>query len=171
MEKKMSIDIVDNFLEYDEFKKIQSFMLSPEFPWFFNKGVVEKETNEKDMFQFTHTFWDSNLGGQTSPFLINLEKLVDKINPEKIHRIKANLVTRGDNHIIHGYHTDYHAPFKCTTAVLYINTNNGFTIFKDGSKAESLENRFVAFDSDIEHSGSNCTDENIRCVININYTK
>ena len=167
--ERLKMDIEDNFLNPEEFKNIQTLLTNPSFPWFLNKGVVEKETDEKNMFQFTHTFWDNNLGGQTSPFLIELEPLINKINPSKLYRIKANLVTRTDEIVVHGYHTDYHAPFKCTTSVFYINTNNGFTVFENGEKAYSLENRFARFDSNLMHSGSSCTDKNFRCVININY--
>lgn len=163
------MNIYDDFLDSEEFKKIQNLLTGPTFPWFLNKGIVERETDEKDMFQFTHTFWDNSLGGQTSPLLFELQPLIDKINPSKIYRIKANLVTRTNDILIHGYHTDYYPPFKCTTSVFYINTNNGFTIFENGEKIHSLENRFANFDSSLSHSGSSCTDNNFRCVININY--
>jgi len=39
------------------------------------------------------------------------------------------------------------------------------------SKVESVANRLVEFDSNLEHTGSSCTDENIRVVINLNYFK
>ena len=60
----MNITIVDNFLEEEEFRKIQDLMLGSWFPWFFNDGIVS--LNEKNYnlengvdifdFQFTHTF-------------------------------------------------------------------------------------------------------------------
>ena len=54
-------------------------------------------------------------------------------------------------------------------AILYLNTNDGYTCFEDGNKIKSIENRFVAFDSSLKHSGTTCTDEPRRIVLNINY--
>ena len=56
------------------------------------------------------------------------------------------------------------------TAIFYINSNNGFTLFEsDNQKVESIENRLVIFDSFERHSGTNCTDEKYRAVINFNF--
>jgi len=63
-------------------------------------------------------------------------------------------------------HVDYN---DVTTAIFYINTNNGWTNFKNGDKVESVENRLVIFDSNLEHEGVTCTDEIRRLVINFNY--
>jgi hypothetical protein len=56
------------------------------------------------------------------------------------------------------------------TAIFYLNTNDGYTIFeKDGEKIDSLENRMLIFDSSERHSGTNCTDQKYRAVINFNF--
>ena len=87
-------------------------------------------------------------------------------------KIKSNLVTRTPTIVEHGYHIDlpdlkeYH---NTKTAILYMNTNNGYTKFEDGSIVESVENRLVVFDSRIKHSGTTCTDEKTRVVINFNF--
>jgi len=67
----------------------------------------------------------------------------------------------------HSFHID--VPFKCTTGILYLNSNDGYTSFEDGTKVESVENRFVTFDSGIKHSGTTCTNQKVRLVLNINY--
>ena len=66
-----------------------------------------------------------------------------------------------------GLHTD--APFKCKTAILYINTNNGITIFETGEEIKSEENKIVMFPSNLKHTGTTHTDEKVRVVLNINY--
>jgi hypothetical protein len=54
--------------------------------------------------------------------------------------------------------------------VLYINSNNGFTIFeKDGEKINSVANRMVIFSADDRHSGTTCTDQQFRVVLNLNF--
>jgi Rps23 Pro-64 3,4-dihydroxylase Tpa1-like proline 4-hydroxylase len=55
------------------------------------------------------------------------------------------------------------------TAVFYINSNNGSTIFKDGTEIESIANRLVVFKSNLDHSSVSCTDQKARYVINLNY--
>jgi hypothetical protein len=56
------------------------------------------------------------------------------------------------------------------TAVFYVNTNNGGTIFLNGKKTNSVANRLVEFDSHQKHAAVDCTDEKVRVVVNFNYT-
>ena len=58
-----------------------------------------------------------------------------------------------------------------TTSIFYVNTNNGYTEFEDGTKIESVANRMVTFPTNLKHRGTSCTDEKIRVVINFNYFK
>ena len=56
------------------------------------------------------------------------------------------------------------------TAIFYINSNNGYTIFKDTKeKVKSVPNRLLKFDTRMKHSGVSSTDEKRRVVINFNY--
>ena len=55
------------------------------------------------------------------------------------------------------------------TAIYYVNDNNGYTEFEDGTIIDSVENRVVIFSSEMLHTGRNCTDENVRVIINLNY--
>ena len=53
----------------------------------------------------------------------------------------------------------------CTTSILYINTNNGYTEIEDGTKVDSVANRLVSFPSNMEHRGISQTDEKTRILI------
>ena len=64
-------------------------------------------------------------------------------------------------------HTDNE--LDCNTAVFYLNTNNGKTIFENKEEVESKKNRIVIFSSKLKHAATTHTDEKIRTVININY--
>ena len=55
------------------------------------------------------------------------------------------------------------------TAIFYCNTNDGYSLFKDGTKVKSIKNRIVIFNNDIYHTGTTCTNEKIRSVINFNF--
>ena len=82
-------------------------------------------------------------------------------------RIRAILYANQGEQIIHDKHRDYNFPHK--TALLYLNTCNGFTEFEDGERVESVANRLVKFDGSKLHNSSTCTDQKVRAVISINY--
>ena len=46
---------------------------------------------------------------------------------------------------------------------------SAYTLFEDGTKVQSKENRVVIFDSQMRHAGIPCTDEKRRVVINFNF--
>jgi hypothetical protein len=155
---------ISNFLEKKDFEKIHKFfMTESEFPWYKSEVL-----NGIDDIQFTHRFYDNFQ--PLSPLMNVLTPLIDRINPKALIRIKANLLTRTEKKIIHGFHTDFPNVLDCTTAIYYVNTNNGETIFKNGEKIVSEENKFISFSSGLEHSGTTNTCSNkCRIVINFNY--
>ena len=55
------------------------------------------------------------------------------------------------------------------TAIYYVNSNDGYTLFEDGTKVESVGNRLVRFPTNIKHTGTTCTDANRRVLINFNW--
>lgn len=161
------IVIKDNFLNEEDFKTLQKDIMSTYFPWFFNDYIVfDKEEHLKDNFQFTHTFVLDN--NKRSSLFHLLTPLINKISPNNLLRVKANLGTRNEQHIEHDYHTDFDEP-DVTTGIFYINTNNGYTRFKDGKKIESVANRYVKFNGSKLHSGVSQTDTKSRIVLNFNY--
>ena len=48
---------------------------------------------------------------------------------------------------------------------------NGYTIFEDGAKVESVANRMITFPANVKHKGTSCSDEKTRVNINFNYFK
>jgi|TARA_R110000824_G_scaffold243400_1_gene432038 uncharacterized protein YwqG len=160
--------VVDNFLEKEDFLKIQQIMLSKDFPWFFQHGVNELDT-DKDIYdcQFTHVFFMEN--SSRSHMLEMLQPLIAQLKISAIIKIKANLLTRTPKIIKHGFHID-HTPLKdAKTAVFYLNTNNGYTLFKNDKKVMSVENRAVLFNLNTPHSGTTSSDSKRRVVLNFNY--
>jgi len=164
----MGYEVLDNFIDADDFKELKDVMLGADFPWYYNDYVTREDTTESlNEYQLTHTFFANSQ--VNSGFFNLLGPVFDAIQPTAIIRVKANLVPHTDEIIEHGWHTDL-PDVQCRTAVLYLNNNNGYTIFKEsGEKINSVENRFVSFDSNMEHSGSTCTDAKVRAVINFNY--
>ena len=64
-------------------------------------------------------------------------------------------------------HTGY--PFPHKSAILYINTCDGYTKFEDGTKIDSVANRMLVFEGETLHTSSSTTDQVVRCNINFNY--
>ena len=80
------------------------------------------------------------------------------------------MLQRTDEIIEHGLHTDLPKPdSKVKTAILYLNTNNGYTKFENGEIVGSVENRLVLFDGNMQHAGTTCSDKRYRAVFNLNF--
>ena len=99
----MKIKIEDNFLEQEKFDEIE-FMINPmvgfnpeapsppDFAWYFRYRYYadphkdrEKDKNELDQFQFTHTFYD--FGAPQSSHMEQLNCVLDLLKPVAIFRI------------------------------------------------------------------------------------
>jgi len=161
------IEIIDDFLNFSEFKVVQDTIINNQlFPWHYQNSVVTPGDHPEHS-QFVHIFYD-NLSWR-SPFADIMLPCITKLGYIAVMRIKANLLLRTEKHIEHGFHTDVaNCQSSYKTAVLYLNTNNGYTLFKDGTKVKSEENRVAIFDGSMEHTGATCTDEKTRIVINFN---
>jgi len=153
--------IKKNILPKIIFKEIKNIFFNNYFGWYYQDLVIHKNDNH---FQFCHLFFDDNKINST--YFENISPIINYINPQKLIRVKANLLPKTQKIIEHGFHTDFK---DCITAVYYINTNNGYTKLIDETIIPSEENKLFSFDSNTKHTGSTCTDENVRIVLNINY--
>jgi hypothetical protein len=169
--KDVNYKIYDDFLTKEEYETFITVVTSGNFPWFYSNDILgniytSRVDNELDNYLFTHTFYDSGLA--KSQHFNMIVPFVEKLNMFSVLRIKANLYPRSEKIIKHGYHIDY-KNIKQKTAVYYVNTNNGKTIFEDGLIIDSIANRLVVFDTDLYHQSTTCTDQKVRCTINFNY--
>jgi hypothetical protein len=165
------LDTTDNFLDALDFTALQSTVTDANFPWFYQNSVAWKSMEdgfEDDPynFQFVHSFYERH--APNSGFIKLIEPILDKLNPTAIIRIKANLITRAPTIEEHIMHVDV-PDVSCKTSIFYINTNDGYTKFEDGTVVNSIENRLVTFDSTMKHCGTTCTDSKYRIAINFNY--
>ena len=168
--------IEDNFLKQKDFDRLQTCMMNLEFDWHYLDSItnldrdVRDTTGELGGFQFVHNFYRHHrpLSTYYDEWYDMLFKYI--IDGSVLDRIKANLLTKTPEIIENKLHTDIEPPKKpLTTSIFYINTNNGYTKFKDGTKVESVEYRLVTFPVNTKHTGTTCTDENVRVVINLLY--
>lgn len=166
----MDILVRDNVLSKEQHELIKNTMLGDMFPWYYYPSKVSDvkntELDPRYDFQFTHGFYLKH--APKSQYISMIEPILEILNPSAIVRIKANLTPVSDRLITYGYHVDYEN-FQGLTAIYYVNDNNGMTVFDDGTEIESKENRLLIFDSKIKHTGTSCTNQKVRCVINFNY--
>ena len=168
------VSIVDNFLEAEDFKNVQSYLLSAICFWQYVDHVDNYEyRNELDTFQFVHGFYNMPILWKD---IERLESIIKKIDPVAVYRIKANLIPKTSDIIENSLHVDIielvdssEKLKQWTTSIYYVNTNDGYTKFETGEIVESVGNRMVTFPSNILHTGTSCTDEKVRVVINFDY--
>jgi len=161
---KVRYKIIDNFLPKDLFIRIKDFMMSASIPWFYNQRVAKKD-EKVSSFYFTHMFFSDRFG--ISNHYLEIYPILQIIKPEATIRVKGNLYPSTKKLIKYDYHRDY--DFNHQGCVFSINTCNGYTQLKNGTKIKSVENRMVFFDPGVEHTATNCTDEQTRININFNF--
>ena len=171
----------DNFLKTEEFLKMQACFCGQDFPWFVNQAkvmhvarMVDPELQAKEIYNWQMVNYLYAGGQPQNEFYEYLLPIINALKPRALIRIKANLNHHTDNLIEYDYHTDcgeYGSDEFCgaTTAIFYLNDNNGYTFFQDGPKVESVANRVIKFPVGTPHAGTSCTDEKYRVVLNINY--
>jgi hypothetical protein len=161
----MAMKVIDNFIEDKEvFKSIKDLLFSNTFPYFYNDSTANTFDNKN--YFFSHNIIQK--GKVESPFFFDMMPIIGRLNFNYIHRIKINCFVNTDKHFVSEPHRDMQEPHK--VALFYINTNNGYTLFKNGDRVPSVENRMLLFDGKEKHSSVTQTDTKLRINININYT-
>jgi hypothetical protein len=159
-------EIIDNFLNQDNFLQVKNSILNPEFSWNLTPWVSNLEENLKttSSYYFTHVFYSGLYVDPQSHIFVDI---LNKLEVKSLIRIKANLYPSTDNIEYQSAHIDYDYSHK--GAIFYLNTNDGLTTLEDGTKIESVENRILLFDPSKIHNSTTCTNDKCRVNININY--
>ena len=166
----MNLEIKDKFLDTEYFDELKMKFTENHFPYYLSHTV---SGNEGDFnIQFEHCMYRQNQ--PTSDWYYDLEPLLKKLRVCSLIRAKVNLLQRTDHMVIHGFHTDIpDAPTGYKTAILYLNNNNGLTVFRhdnEYNEVKNIENRIAIFDGEIQHSGTtNTCEEPYRLVLNLDY--
>ena len=160
--------IYKNCLKQEDFLNIKNNLFSINFPWYFCPQITPPDDNK--YFQFIHYFYKNY--SISSSFFNLITPILEIIKPISILRIKANLLIKTKKIEEHDFHTDYEINKKTLnikTAIYYCNNNDGYTKFKNGTIVQSEENKLIEFNLNKEHTGTSCTNEQRRIVINFNY--
>ena len=162
------MQIIPNFIE-DKIiqEEIKNTLLGERsIPYYYNNYIVNE--NDKSDFHFVHFLYENNIHShECSPVFDKiLSPLIGRLKFNYLIRAKVNLYTRKSEFIETGMHTDTQTPHM--VGLYSVNTNNGYTLFKNGDRVKSVANQLVLFDGRLKHCSVNQTDENARVNININ---
>lgn len=167
--------IVDNFLAQSELSVLQEIIMNEQdisFPFFHQKTVAEiSEDTPNWSWQATHMLYCDNQPSSTYYELIK-KFLVEKIEEKEggligLLRVKVNFYPWTSEVKTHSFHTDFDTPNKA--AIFSLNTCDGYTMFEDGTKVESIANRMLFFDPQVKHCSSTTSNYHGRYNINFNY--
>ena len=139
-------------------------------PWFFQPSISypkghKKWAVEDKLFYMIHILYDQNM--PVSPHYDKMIPLLEKLNANCLLRVKANLYPNTEILHEHPMHTD--SDYSESTALLSLNTCDGYTKLKDGTKIDSVANRVLLFNASEEHCSTTTTNVSVRITININY--
>jgi hypothetical protein len=178
-----SITTIDNFLEASQHLNILNTTNSSKFPW--NRGTILPNNlyvgNPNSNLHFVHKLVsvhhryieDTQVSHDVTrnEYYPIIEPIVDKLQISSLLRAQINLTPNTGRFNKAGFHVDVSNSFlgKGMTAIYYINTNNGFTEFSDGTIVKSIENRICVFPNNMLHTGVSSTNTSHRLVLNLNW--
>ena len=159
--------IKDNHLSEKEMSDLENFLISDKFPYYYNINIAGEDAENTDTFMFNHILIHKE--GECSNVGNMITNMVMKNIPhKKIYRSKINFYLKTETLKKHIFHKD-DVNDNINVALFYINTNNGYTEFEDGTIINSKRNRLVLFPCKLKHRSTTSTDTRERINININY--
>ena len=168
---KSKYEVIDNFLDKEYFDSLVTLFTDKEkkgnsiMPWFFQSSISSPDKVEDKLFYMTHMFYSNNV--PKSELFNELVPLLQKLGTRSLIRVKSNLFPNTHKLHEHPMHSDYE--FSHSGAILSLNTCDGYTKLKDGTKIDSVANRVLLFDASEEHCSTTTTNVHARFNININY--
>lgn len=154
----MNYEIIDKFLDEDQFLRTDIYLTTPQStPWFFNEKL--------GTINFSHLFY-SNMKPNSEKFEL-CAPLIEKLKVKSLLRAEAFLHFKTSK--IEKIQPIKRYDFKHKSAIYFLNNNNGYIILNDNDKIEAVENRMVIFDSDAITTFTNCTDKVYKATIEFHY--
>ena len=162
------MQVTEDFLQEEYYDHLNEIITSTQFPWMFQKRVANiGEDPEEDLnhYYFVHSLFFQNK--VESPLYDDFLYLFQSLNVQFLHRARVLMFVNQGEQYIHDRHVDHTT--NCKTALIYMNTNDGFTDFETGERVESVKNRLLLFDGSIPHSSSTPTNTKERLLLSVTY--
>jgi len=161
----MKEKITDCYL--DNFEEVEESLFSTDFPWYYQNFVASSADNKLGIYYHVHNIYEYPKGILSDRYEL-FKPVLEKLGVKSLVKIKVNLYPRTHKIEKHGLHQDQ--SFKCKTALIYMNTCDGYTYLKKtDKKIMSVANRVLHFNSQNEHHSTTTTNANVRMTVNINY--
>jgi hypothetical protein len=190
----MNYKIVDDILNKENQDKLETYLLSSNFPWFLNhatsfgkteldKGLMILDNNTNDNFQFTHSFFDQEPKPYFKLIVPFLNYIKDNLGFKEFEfdRIKSNLLINNPQQPLESYnvpHVDGQDD-NTKTLLYYVNDSDGDTVFFNEKYGDNINNlttnmtlspkkgTAIIFNSNYFHSSRPPINNKFRCVINL----
>lgn len=147
------IKIKDDFLDEEIIHDLEYCMLGNDFAWFLQDDC------------FVHNFWKNN--NFSNRYNDICRAWIDLyLKPSALIDVKGFLYKQSQKIKTYKLNSKH---INSKISILYINNNNGYTKFKDGTVVESIRNRIITFPASLEYAESTCTNDTFRCIISMNY--
>jgi len=161
------MQVIDDALDREYFEHLEKQMLHQNrFKWLFQEKVATPEDDPNDeQFYFISSFYHHLM--VEDDFYYELRPLFDALGVKALLRARAIMYMNQGKFIKHKPHVDFE--YSHNAALLYMNTNNGYTGMMNDDKVESVENRILLHDGSIPHYSTTCTDTCKRIVLAVNY--
>jgi hypothetical protein len=161
-------EIIDNALSIENFNTIKRIVEDENLNWFYIKTVAHcTESDANHGGYLVHNLYKNNYVVSNN-YEDVFNAIVDSLPKYRtLIRMRFIMYPRSLNILEHDSHRDYE--FENNGFLLYINTNDGFTRLKDGTKVNSVENRALLHEASEEHNSSTCTDAPFRICLVLNY--
>ena len=167
----LNYKIINNFLEKDNFLKLQEYLFSKDILWNHLFYGHNKEIGKPGIGFYIYEIYKEYqpVSEIFNKFILNIMK---KLKAISIIYVRANLIIHKNKEESCDWHVD-NMGSNSKTAVFYMNNCNGYTVLKlnnnEEIKVSSEENKILIFDKDILHKVVGQTNIEKRIVLNINY--
>jgi hypothetical protein len=164
----MDYEIIDNFLPEKYYKTLKRKFIeqTEQFPWYYSADQVGGDSS-----YFYHVLFA--FSREKSDYYEDFYGIVDRLKPNALIQMRLNLLVNVGVASVSDKHKDeYTTDMKHRTGILYFGTNNGKTVLCGEDyevEIDSVDNRFLSFDSNIEHYAKRQTDKDRRIVLNVNW--
>jgi len=151
------IQVTNNFLNNEEFFKIQKTIWGVDFPWFIKSPGV-----------FFHHLYDKEKN-KLSPFIYILDSLNKNLKVSTLIDSQILMTLKTDKAVESEVANSKDIYDKSMKSILFFNTSNASVNISGLKIIKCEENRLLTLPTNIAHFGATQTDEPINIVLTINY--
>jgi hypothetical protein len=155
------INVINNFLNNDEFFEIQKLLSSKKFPYFLTENY--KVLTHPIIYKTEYSLFLESL----------ISKLSEQLKVKTILSSETYLIIKDKENL--SLNIGKKDPYDISlndnslTSLLYINSNNGYTQILGKDKIDPVQNRLLTFSSNISYEETTPTNEPFKSVIKLTY--